>query len=177
MTSAPGDDVRALPHLVSLGAVGAAIAAVFFGIAFLWLAPQQPAEPPADLDSPTEALEFQEVPSPANNDKALGRSTESPAGNVTANPLPSALPLTVATTTGAPSNPAAPALVSTSMEAMLIPPAKITHAKRVRVSLFYRQATARDRAALWRPDASAGPLPGGGFYGPPNINVGYINPR
>jgi hypothetical protein len=28
--------------------------------------------------------------------------------------------------------------------------------------------------ALWRPDARAGPIPGGGFYGPPNINVGYI---
>jgi hypothetical protein len=30
---------------------------------------------------------------------------------------------------------------------------------------------------LWRPDASAGPNPGGAFYGPPNVNVGYINPR
>jgi hypothetical protein len=28
----------------------------------------------------------------------------------------------------------------------------------------------------WRGDASAGPNPGGGFYGAPNINVGRINP-
>ena len=27
-----------------------------------------------------------------------------------------------------------------------------------------------------RPDANAGPNPGGGFYGAPNINVGRINP-
>jgi hypothetical protein len=27
-----------------------------------------------------------------------------------------------------------------------------------------------------RGDASAGPNPGGGFYGAPNINVGRINP-
>jgi len=29
---------------------------------------------------------------------------------------------------------------------------------------------------VWRPDASAGPNPGGGFYGPPNFEVGRINP-
>jgi hypothetical protein len=28
----------------------------------------------------------------------------------------------------------------------------------------------------WRGDASAGPNPGGGFYGAPNINIGRINP-
>ena len=27
-----------------------------------------------------------------------------------------------------------------------------------------------------RGDASAGPNPGGGFYGAPNINIGRINP-
>jgi len=29
---------------------------------------------------------------------------------------------------------------------------------------------------LWRHDASAGPNPGGGFYGAPNLNVGRVNP-
>jgi hypothetical protein len=28
----------------------------------------------------------------------------------------------------------------------------------------------------FRGDASAGPNPGGGFYGAPNINIGRINP-
>ena len=28
-----------------------------------------------------------------------------------------------------------------------------------------------------RGDASAGPNPGGGFYGAPNIDIGRINPR
>ena len=29
---------------------------------------------------------------------------------------------------------------------------------------------------LFREDASAGPNPGGGFYGAPNIDIGRINP-
>jgi hypothetical protein len=31
-------------------------------------------------------------------------------------------------------------------------------------------------AGSLRGDASAGPNPGGGFYGAPNLNVGRINP-
>jgi hypothetical protein len=62
----------------------------------------------------------------------------------------------------------------TAIETTSITPARITHAKKVRIFLYHRQDR---RAALWQPDANAGPNPGGGFYGPPNINVGYINPK
>jgi hypothetical protein len=178
MTIVPKDDFRPLLYLVPLGASAAASAAVFFGIAYLWLTPPHPAEPPADLDLPgVQALEVQEVPPPANNDTAWRPSTETPADNATASPIPSALSTPDAATTRASSNREAPVLESAALAPTLMPPAGITHAKRVRVSLYHRQVTARHWAALWRPDARAGPLPGGGFYGPPNINVGYINPR
>jgi hypothetical protein len=36
--------------------------------------------------------------------------------------------------------------------------------------------TARRMRGLLKGDASAGPNPGGGFYGGPNLNVGRINP-
>jgi len=58
------------------------------------------------------------------------------------------------------------------------------HARAVRVAKakkrFWRrywQARAEINRGEWRADATAGPNPGGGFYGAPNINVGYINPR
>jgi hypothetical protein len=63
------------------------------------------------------------------------------------------------------------------METAPIPPAGITRTKRIKVDRHRQEAPKRLSAALWRPDASAGPNPGGGFYGPPNINIGHINPK
>jgi hypothetical protein len=39
----------------------------------------------------------------------------------------------------------------------------------------FGDAARRMRGSL-RSDASAGPNPGGGFYGAPNIDIGRINP-
>ena len=166
MMAVPKDESRPLPYLVTVGAVAAATVAVFFGIGFLWLAPPHPAAAPADPVSRAQALEAHEVPPLADNDTAWGSSSAPPAGKVTASTTPSA-----------PSNRDAPVLDATGFETARVPPAGITHAKKVRVGRRRHQGTERHWVALWRPDASAGPNPGGGFYGPPNINVGHINPR
>ena len=165
MMAMPKDESRPLPYLVTVGAVAAGTVAVFFGIGFLWLVPPHPAAAPGaaapeDPVSRAQALEAHEVPPPGNNDTAWGSLSAPPADKVTSSPTPSA-----------PSNREAPALETT-----LVPPAGITHAKRVRVGRHRHQGTGRHWVALWRPDASAGPNPGGGFYGPPNINIGRINP-
>ena len=153
-------------YLVSLSAVVTATVCVFFGIGFLLLAPPNPAAPPAESVSPPLALQAQEVPPSANNDAAGGSSSAPPADKAAASP-----------TLSAPSNRETPVLVATTMETAPIPRAGIIHSKRVRVGRHRQEATGRRWAALWRPDASAGPNPGGGFYGPPNINIGYINPK
>jgi len=154
------------PYLISLSAVITATVGVFFGIGFLLLASPDPAAPPAEAVSAPLALEAQEVPSPANNDTTWGSSSTLPVDKAATSP-----------TLSEPSNPKTPVLEAATMETAPIPPAGITHAKRVRVGRHRQVATGRRWVALWRPDASAGPNPGGGFYGPPNVNVGYINPR
>jgi len=166
MTTVPRVDFRPLLSLVTLGAVAAATVGVFFGAGFLLLAPPHPAAPPADPVSQPQALEAHEVPPPANNDTAWGSSSAPPADKVAASP-----------TSSAPSNREAPVLEATALETALVPPAGITHAKRVRVGRHRHQGTGRHWVAVRRPDASAGPNPGGGFYGPPNINIGYVNPK
>jgi hypothetical protein len=152
-------------YLVSLSAVVTATVCVFFGIGFLLLAPPNPAAPPAEAVSPPLALQAQEVPPSANNDAVGGSSSAPPADKAAAS-----------RTLSAPSNRATPVLVATTMETAPIPRAGI-HSRRVRVGRHRQEATGRRWAALWRPDASAGPNPGGGFYGPPNINIGHINPK
>jgi hypothetical protein len=166
MTTAPDDHVRGLPHLLSIGAIGAATAVVFFGIAFLWLTPPHPIEPPADLAA--QVLPVQEVvPQPANNDAAFASSSAPTVDRAAASP-----------TSAAASEHELPALKATALETAFVPPARSARAPRVRIALYHRQvAPKRHEVAQWRPDASAGPNPGGGFYGPPNVNVGYINPR
>ena len=167
MTIVPRGDFRPLPYLAPLAALAVAIAAVFFGIAYLWLAPPHPLEPPADTGPPAQALEIHEVPPPANSDTTPGSSSMVPTDGVAASSRPAA---TV--------EQERPALGSQEIKTAMIPRASISHAKRVRVVRYHRQVIPERRAvALWRPDASAGPLPGGGFYGPPNANIGYINPR
>jgi hypothetical protein len=152
-------------YLVSLSAVVTATVCVFFGIGFLLLAPPNPAAPPAESVSPPLALQAQEVPPSANNDTVGGSSSAPPADKAAASP-----------TLSAPSNRATPVLVATTMETAPIPRAGI-HSRRVRVGRHRQEATGKRWAALWRPDASAGPNPGGGFYGAPNINIGHINPK
>jgi hypothetical protein len=182
-------------YLVSLAAVGAATVGVFFGVGFLLLAPPHPTAPSADPDPLAQALESLDLPTPAINDTAPGSSSAPAAKYVAASP-----------TFGAPSNRDGPELVATAIDTALIPPGRITHAKKSRAGRLAHQGTGRRSAALWRPEeqigpgqagsfehrssydiravatparnrASAGPNPGGGFYGPPNINVGYINPK
>ena len=165
MMAVPKDESRPLPYLVTVGAVAAATVAVFFGIGFLQLAPLHPVAPPPDPVSRAQALEAHEVPPLADNDAVSGSSSP-PAGEVTASTRPSV-----------PSNREAPVWDATGFETAGVPPAGITHARKVRVGRRRHQGTARHWVALWRPDASAGPNPGGGFYGPPNMNVGYVNPR
>jgi hypothetical protein len=166
MTTVPRVDFRPLPYLVSLGAVAAATVGIFFGAGFLLLAPPHPAAPPAPPDPPAQALEEHEVPPPAKNNTAWGSSSASPADKMATSSTPSAQ-----------SNREAPVLEAAASGTAFVPPAGVTHAKRVSVGRRRHQGTGRHWAAFWRPDASAGPNPGGGFYGPPNINVGYINPR
>jgi hypothetical protein len=166
MTAAPDDHFRGLPRLLSIGAIGAATAVVFFGVAFLWLTPLHLTKPPADVDAPAQALEVQEVPPPANND-AVGTSSSAPTVDKAA----------ASPTSAVASEPELPALTPTALETAF-PPARSARWTRVRVALYHRQvAPKRHGVAPWRPDARAGPNPGGGFYGPPNVNIGYINPR
>jgi hypothetical protein len=123
MTTVPKDDFRPLHYLFPLGTLAAAIAAVFFGTAYLWLTPPHPTEPPADLDAPAQALKVDEFSPPGNNDTAWGWSLEPPADKVAAAPVPSTSPLSKATTTEPLSNREAPAVQSTTIQATLMPPA------------------------------------------------------
>ena len=166
MTAQLRNDSQALLHLVTVGAVAAATITVFFGIGFLWLAPPHPVTAPTDPAAPAQVLNAREVPSLSNNDTTLGSSAAPPADNVAVNP-----------TATAPSNPRVLALTSTAPETPIIARVGRTHAKRVRVGRHGHGQTARGWLLGWRSDASAGPNPGGGFYGPPNFNVGYINPK
>jgi len=166
MITVPKCDFRPLPYLVSLGVVGAATIAVFFGVGFLLLAPPHPTASSADPAPLAQAVESRDLPTPAINDTAPGSSSAPVAENVAASP-----------TFGAPANRDGPELVATAIETALVPPARITRAKTVRIGRHRHEKTGRRWVRLWRSDSSAGPNPGGGFYGPPNVNVGYINPK
>jgi hypothetical protein len=159
-------DFASLLHLVSLSAVAAATVGVFFGVGFLLIAPPHPAAPLKDPAPEAEAVQVEELQSPENNDAAW-RSLSAPSPHeVAASPMLSAL-----------SEQEPPLLGSAETRMVLVNPTHITHVKKIRVRRGRHEATTRHWAGLWRPDASAGPNAGGGFYGPPNINVGYINPR
>jgi len=176
MTAAPEGDSRSLLYVVSLGAVAAATATAFFGAAyFSWLASPNLAKVPRDLSPPAQALSTDEFPTPGGNETT--GSTESTGENVTTGPRASPLS-NVTIITGAQSDQEGTAVSSqvTHATPRLIRPAGIPHPKRVRIVRYHPQVATRYNA-FWRPDARAGPNPGGGFYGPPNINVGYINPR
>ena len=166
MRAEPKDDFRPLLYLTPLAAIGAATAVVFFGIAFLWLTPPRPTGPLGDPDQPAQAREAHDVP-PPNNDTVLDTASTPFTDNAAGSSMPPAL-----------SNRKAPVFETTASARDLLPPARATHARRSRIVVYQRQvAPERKGTALWRPDARAGPLPGGGFYGPPNANIGYINPN
>jgi len=80
------------------------------------------------------------------------------------------------TTTPGASSPEVLVSTTTGAAATPIPPTGITHPKRVGVGRHRHEGTGRHWAVVWRPYASIGPNPGGGFYGAPNINIGRINP-
>jgi hypothetical protein len=177
MAAAPTRDVRSLIFLASLGPVAAATAAAFFGVAFLWLALPNPAGAPADVDPPARIVRVDQFPLPEGNDTSGATATD--ADNLAAMSMPDPMPSSAATIGEAPTYQEVTAVTPRALQARpgLIPPAEVTRAKRARIIRYHRQITKRYAAGLWRPDARAGPNPGGGFYGPPNINVGYINPR
>jgi hypothetical protein len=161
------DKARPLPILLSLAAIGAATATMVFSIAFLTLVPPQPAAPFADTyaDLPVPAIERHEIQSSGDSLIAIGSPLAAPPGDM------------AASSTFAGSATDETTALEPATETALAPRSVITRSKRVRVIRFHREAPRTHRARLWRPDASAGPNPGGGFYTPPNINVGYINPR
>jgi hypothetical protein len=112
-----------------------------------------------------KALKADAIPAASASDTVWGSLLGSPADKMTVSPTSDAVPNREV------------ASRSTAMETTLVTPAGTTRAKRVRVGWRRQEVTGRRWAALWRPDASAGPNPGGGFYGAPNINVGHIDPR
>ena len=177
---------RPLPHLVSLSAIGVTAVGIFVVIGFLLFTHPQPAMTSADPVPAAQTPEAHEVPPPGNNDAAQGSSPGLPADKVTDSATPDT-----------PSNRDVLAVHSTAMKTALIPSARVIHAKRPGVARHHHNrimvsrlprtedersalgllpTTERNRATRWRPDASAGPNPGGGFYDGPNINVGRINP-
>jgi hypothetical protein len=107
-----------------------------------------------------------QVPLPANYATPLGASAALPANNVAA-----------AETSGVHSHPEAPASASIAITTASITPARTIRAKRITVSRRRDGPTERRSMVVWRLNAYPGPNPGGGFYGPPNINVGQINPK
>jgi hypothetical protein len=186
MITVPENNFRPLPYLVSLSAIGVAAGGILLGIGFLLLTHPQPAMPSADPVSVAQTPEAHEVPPPGNSDTAQGSPLGLPADKVAVSPTPDAS-----------SNREMLGVHSTAMETALIPSVRVIHARRrggdrhhhnrmmvsrlpqtetERSSPGLLPITERNRATGWRPDASAGPNPGGSFYGAPNINVGRINP-
>jgi hypothetical protein len=180
MSAITRGDFRSVPYLLGLGGVTAATAAVFYVVAFLWLGLSHPAAPPGDPLPPTRTLEANEGQPPEAGNTARSLSAGGPVHDI-------------ATVT-----PAAPpnryALAAAPIKKALSLPARKTHAKTTKIrrhrqyqmtiTRLPQRETARSalgfvpttRTAVWRPDASVGPNPGGGFYGPPNSEVGHINP-
>ena len=148
-----------------MSAVASALALAFFGVGFLLLSLPYPATQPADPAPASEALEAHQAPLPANNDTPPSAAAALPANNVAAE------------TSGVQSDPGAPASASIATTTARIPPARTNRAKRITVNRRRHGPTERRSMVVWRLNAYPGPNPGGGFYGPPNINVGQINPK
>jgi hypothetical protein len=104
MTTIPHNDVRPLPHLVFLGAVGVATVGLLLVIAFLWLRHPQPATRSAVAVPVTQNIEEHEVPPSTSSDIPEGSPLGLPADKAAASP-----------TQDAPSNRDVPALRSTAV--------------------------------------------------------------
>lgn len=165
MRAVTKDVLRSLLYLISL-LVGVATAGVLVGVGLLWLIDQPPATQVGGPILSAQALKENKFRLPRGNGTGQGSLPDIPAEKVAASPLPDA-----------PSNWAALTLETPATKARLNPSGATTRAKGVPVDRHRYRGTPRYWAASWRPDATAGPNPGGGFYGPPNSNVGYINPR
>jgi hypothetical protein len=184
MTTVPEDEFRPLPHLVALGAAGVAVVGVFFGVGLLLLSPRHQTAPSADQGLHTQALEtYDAAADPGPQPEALEAHGVPLDPALQAQALEAhqiaSLPNEIASGTSSPPHTErayreAFASGQTAMQTKVVPPAGM---KRRRIVRYHRQITTRQWSALWRPDAHAGPNPGGGFYGPPNMNVGYIDPR
>jgi hypothetical protein len=74
------------------------------------------------------------------------------------------------------SDPEAPASASIAIATAIVTPARTIRARRITVSRRRHEPTVR-HSMVGRLNAYPGPNPGGGFYGPPNINIGQINPK
>jgi hypothetical protein len=159
------NDFRSLLYLISVSVVGPTIVGVLLGVGFLWLTDSEQATPSANPVLSAQALEAHEIRPPGNDATAWDSSPELP-GDMIASPIPDA-----------PTDRQVTALRSTAMDTAVIPPAGVTRARRVRIDWHRHREIGKHWAVSWRPDASAGPNPGGGFYGAPNVNVGRINPR
>jgi len=166
MSTAPTEEAPSLLNLVTIGAVATATIVVFFGVGFLLLSHPNPATPPSDPAPASEALEAHQAPLPANYDTPVSAAAALPANNVA-----------TAETSGVKSHLEVPALPSIALTTASIMPARATRAKRITVSRRRHGPTVRPSMVVWRLNAYPGPNPGGGFYGPPNINVGQINPK
>jgi hypothetical protein len=161
----PNNDFRAPFHVMALGAVAAATISVFFGIGFLWLAPPKPTLPSVFPDLPAQALEEHEVP--PTNHTMPGSSSAAPADNIAEQAA-----------SGAPSDQKMATAGSIAIATAITTSARIIHRKRVTARRHYRgKITVRNPVVSQSVHAYPGPNPGGGFYGPPNVNVGYITPR
>src|SRR5262249_22471373 len=149
----------------SFGIVGAATIAIFFGVGFLSLSGPKPTAPPADPVRSPQTLEARRDALPQDSFTSRGPLPGFPSDSAAASSAP-----------GGTGDQDAPVLRSTATETTLMPQARGARAKRVTVSGHRHAAIKRYWAAVWQPNASAGPNPGGGFYGAPNINVGRVNP-
>jgi hypothetical protein len=165
MTAAPTEEAPSLLNLVTIGAVATATIVVFFGVGFLLLSLPNPATQPPDPAPASETLEAQQAPLPANNDTPPSASAALPANNVAAG------------ISGLQSDPEAPASASIAIATAIKTPARTTRTKRITISRRHYRPTVRRSMVVWHLNAYPGPNPGGGFYGPPNINVGQINPK
>jgi hypothetical protein len=163
MTALPTEGSPSL-HLVTIGAVAAATIMVFFGVGFLWLRAPDPVALPGDPAPAANSLEGDAAPPPATNDTALGWSV--PANNLASSGTPDAQPDREARSPES-------AMIATTITTL----AKPSRTKTIVVTRHRHRPTVYRPMVSWRLNAYPGPNPGGGFYGPPNINVGQINPR
>jgi hypothetical protein len=163
MSAAPKHDFRPLLFLIPTAAAAVAVIAVFFGIGLLLL--RCPATLSVNSDASEQSLEAYELTPSQRDDTTPGSSVDTRADKP-ASPRP-----------GATSNPDPGALGSTATETALIPSGEIRGVKSAGISRYRHRRSWKHWAAVWRGDSHPGPNPGGGFYGPPNLNVGHINPR